>query len=452
MPIIRRLLTLSLACVFAILATPAPAQTLARPGWEGSGMSADLWWKHAIFYQANPRDFRTADGSALHGLAQRLDYLHSLGIDALLLTPIQPDAAHAQAIDPAYGTLDDLDDLIHQASQRDIRVLLDLDPHIATADLPNVARFWLNRGLAGFHVIGATDTAHAQAAILRKACDSYLGQRVLIGDADPSLPTDPRQRTYKAPDSDSPELLLDPRPGTQPKLLASAIRPALDLSQDILQTGHVLPLIATDGPTYPRSMARYADGKHDVDIAKVLATVLLATHGDALLYYGQELGVKAPSSPDAASPSTPLITWAAPPPAAKGKPAPAAAPDAPPNAAVEDANPASLLNWYRQLIALHHGNATIASGANITINQDDQNVLVWIRKPQTISPLNPPLVILCNLSAQPVHLSLKADIVRLHLRGSFLKTVLRSDKGMGTMHLDSMTIAPYTAYIGQLRF
>jgi glycosidase len=452
MPTTRRLLALSLACFLSASIVPATAQTLARPGWEGSGMSSDLWWRHAVLYQANPKGFTTPDGSALHGLTQRLDYIHSLGVDAILLTPIQPDAAHAQTIDPAYGTLDDLDDLIHQASRRDIRVLLDLDPHISNADLPNVARFWLNRGLAGFHVTGVSDTARAQTALLRKVTDSFLGQRILIADADPSLPADPRQRTYRAPDPYSPQLLLDTQPGTQAKLIASTIRPAIDLSQDILQAGRIIPLLATDGPAFTRSMTRYADGQHDVAIAKVLATILLTSHADSLLYYGQELGVKASSSSESASSPTPLIDWTTPPPPAKGKPAPIAAPNAPPSAALEDADPASLLNWYRQLIALHHGNATMASGTNLTINQDDQNVLVWVRKPQTISPLNPPLVILCNLSAQPVHLSLKADIVRLHLRGSFLKTVLRSDKGMGTMHLDSMTLAPYTAYIGQLRF
>jgi hypothetical protein len=453
MPILRRLLTLSLAC--ALCPSVAPAQTLARPNWEGSGMSADLWWKHAILYQANPRDFRTSDGaSALHGLTQRLDYLHSLGIDALLLTPIQPDATHAQAVDPAYGTVDDLDDLIHEASRRDIRVLLDLDTHISADDLPNVARFWLNRGIAGFHVIGASDTAHAQATILRKATDSYLGQRILIGDADPSLPSDPRQRTYKTPNPQSSQLLLTyiADPGSQAKLVASIIRPTIDLTQDTLQTGHIIPLFATDGPAYTRSMNRYGDGKQDVAIAKVLATILLATHADPLLYYGQELGVTAPSGSDAATPGTPLFTWDAPPPPVKGKPAPAAAPNAPPNAALEDTDPASLLNWYRRLTALHHGNATISNGATVTLNHDDQNVLVWVRKPQTVSPISPVLVVICNLSAQPVQLSLKEELKRLQFRGSFLRTVVRSDNGMGTMHLESMTVPPYTSYIGELRF
>jgi hypothetical protein len=43
-------------------------------------------------------------------------------------------------------------------------------------------------------------------------------------------------------------------------------------------------------------------------------------------------------------------------------------------------------------------------------------------------------------------------MTRLHLRGSFLRTLLRSDNGMGTMNLESMTLPPYTAYIGALRY
>ena len=129
-----------------------------------------------------------------------------------------------------------------------------------------------------------------------------------------------------------------------------------------------------------------------------------------------------------------------------------APPSTTPNAALEDADPASLLNWYRRLIELHHSNATINSGEYLTINRDNQNVLIMIRKPKNVSATTPILVILCNLSGQPQHLSIKTDTMKLHLRGSFLRTVLRSDNGMGTMHLESMTLPPYVAYIGELRF
>jgi glycosidase len=483
-PTLRRLLTtISLICM---LTPSAPAQTLARPGWVGSGINTDVWWKHAIVYQVNPIDFNPPTGkdtatSGLHGVAQRLDYIHSLGADALLLTAIQPDAANAQSIDPAYGTLDDLDDLIHEASRHNIRILLDLDPNIPRADIPSVARFWLNRGIAGFHVIGATPEAHAQAAELRKATSTYLGQRILIGDVDPTLSSSPQQRTYKAPDPQTTQLLLDTRLGTVTPLNAAAIRAAVESTESIAQAGHNLPLLATDGPSFKRSMSRYGDGKNDLAIAKLLATILFTTRAQPLLYYGQELGVPTPPASDATPPSnsketpadapkdtpatpadkpkdppaTPVIIWDAPPPPPKGKPSPppeASTPNSTPNAALEDADPNSLLNWYRRLIELHHSNATINSGEYLTINRDDQNVLIMIRKPKDVSATNPILVILCNLSGEPQHLSIKKDTMKLHLRGSFLRTLLRSDNGMGTMHLESMTLPPYTAYVGALRF
>jgi Alpha amylase, catalytic domain len=457
-PTTRRLLTLVLLCV---LTTVARSQTLARPGWVGSGMSTELWWKHAIVYEVNPLNFsppvdKATDGSGLHGIAQHLDYIQSLGADAVLLTPIQPDADHAQSIDPAYGTLDDLDDLIHEASRHNIRILLDLDPKIPAADTPNVARFWLNRGIAGFHIAGATPESHAQAAEIRKATTSYLGQRLLIGDVDPTLPSSPKQRTYKAPDTATTQLLLDASLGAVTPLNPAPIRSAIESTENILQAGHSMPLLATDGPSFQRSMSRYADGKNDLAIAKLLATILFTTRAQPLLYYGQELGVATSQSTES-TPAMPIIIWDAPPPPPKGQPAPSPEPEASmpnptPNAALEDADPASLLNWYRKLIGLHHSNSTINSGEYLTINRDDQNVLIIIRKPKVVSPINPILVILCNLSGEPQHLSIKTDTMKLHLRGSFLRTVLRSDNGMGTMHLESMTLAPYAAYIGEMRF
>jgi glycosidase len=474
----RTLLTLSLTCILTATSPTARSQTLARPGWVGSGITTDLWWKRAILYEVNPADFDPTGGSGIHGITTRLDYIHSLGADALLLTPLQPDPTHAQEIAPSLGTLDDFDDLLREASSRHLRVLLDLDPAISATDLPNVARFWLNRGVAGFHVSGVNDAARAQAATLRTANASYLGQRILIADADPNLApvsqpqpepqpasrgrhqahtrsqrksaTDTTAPTFTTLDTASPQLLLNNSLGTTTTLNAAVIRPAIERLQTIQQTGHSLPLLATDGPTFPRSMSRYADGQHDLAIAKLLATLLFTTRAESLLYYGQELGVHTPSAP---APATPLIVWDAPPVPGKSNTPPAASSsDATPNVALEDANPSSLLNWYRQLSALHHGNATLASGTSLTINRDDQNVLVLVRKPKVVSAGSPVLVLLFNLTAQPVRLSLKGDITKLGLRGSFLRTVLRSDEGIGTLHLEEMTLPPFCAYIGELRY
>jgi glycosidase len=434
MPTLRRC-TIAFLLTTALVAS-ALSQTLARPGWAGSGMTSEPWWRHAVVYQVNPSGF---DTSGLQGVTRRLDYIRSLGVDAILLTPIQTDATHAQTIDAAYGTLDDFDDLVHQASRRDVRILLDLDPRIPPGDLDTVARFWLNRGVAGFHLPAAS-------ADLRKVVSGYVGQRILIGDFAAGTPDSSHDAAQllvypiTGPVTPSP---ASPQPQTSP-LDTKAIRAAIDGSQTLLQSGRGIPLVASDGPAYPRSISRYGDGTHDLAIAKALATTLLATRSAALIYYGQELG-----SSQSTDDHTATLHWDAPPAAQKGEQAPAVST---PNVAVEDADQSSLLNWYRQLSALHHGNRTIASGEEITLDHDDQGVLVWVRKPQTVSTISPAIVVICNLSAQPVHLALKAEIQRLHLRGSFLRALLRSDGGAGPMHLDAMTIAPYGVYIGELRF
>lgn len=454
----HRLSTLLALCLTCALSAAAPAQTLARPGWAGSGLTAEPWWKHAVIYEVdpagfNPAGFNKGGASELKGVTERLDYVQSLGVDALLLTPIQTATANVQSVDPSYGTVDDLDELIHQASSHNIRVLLTLSSGVAASDLTAAARLWLNHGVAGFHLAGASGTAAdaylAQIGELHKVTNSYVGQRIVIGDLRQSAAADAQAKVpqAKAPQGRDAQLLLDPRAGTASQLSAAVIRPAIDASEELLQAG-VMPVLLSDGPEYARSVSRYGNGKDDVAIAKALATVLLASRAGSLIYYGQELGVATASASDPAA-----IRWYAPPVVAKGTPAtePSAQP-AGPNVALEDADKASLLNWYRQLSVLHHGNRTVSTGATVTINRDDQNVLVWVRKPQVVSKISPPIVVICNLSAQPVHLALKEDIKRLHLRGSFLRTVLRTDTGSGPMHLESMTISPFGVYIGELRF
>jgi glycosidase len=413
-----------LALLLVTLTTTALSQTLARPGWVGSGMNAEPWWKHAVIYQVDPTTFTTNE---LQGITTHLDYIQSLGADAILLTPLNT-TPNAQTIDPAHGTVDDLDDLIHQSSRHNIRVLLTLPEANPTA-----ARFWLNHGIAGFYLTGIVPT---QAPELRKILSSYVGQRILINDV----------TQY-----DDSQLTITPIVDLHAtQLSAQTTRPAIETTQSDPQSGHSAPLLITDGPGLTRSMSRFSDGKHDLAIAKAVAAILLTNRAAALIYYGQELGLTTPPTPESTAPQ---IHWEAPPAPAKGHAAPTPEPgEAGPNVALEDANSASLLNWYRQLSALHHGNATISTGAPIALNRDDQNVLVWVRKPKAISTISPAIVVICNLSAQPVQLSLKSDMQRLHLKGSFLRTVMRSDTGSGPMHLESMTISPYGVYIGELRY
>src|SRR6202451_893555 len=96
----------------------------------------DPWWKHALIYEIYPRSFQDSDGDGigdLNGITQRLDYLQSLGVDAIWLSPIYPspqvdfgyDISDYENIDPQYGTLADFDRLVAEAKKRNIRILLD---------------------------------------------------------------------------------------------------------------------------------------------------------------------------------------------------------------------------------------------------------------------------------------------------------------------------------------
>ena len=89
----------------------------------------EKWWHDKIAYQIYPKSFQDTTGSGtgdIQGVIQRLDYLANLGVDALWLTPFYPspqvdngyDVADYLDVDPAFGTLEDVDCLIAEAHQR----------------------------------------------------------------------------------------------------------------------------------------------------------------------------------------------------------------------------------------------------------------------------------------------------------------------------------------------
>ncbi len=98
------------------------------------------WWQTGIIYQIYPRSFQDSNGDGigdLPGIIQRLDYLQSLNINALWLSPIFPspmhdfgyDVADYTAIHPMFGTMADFDRLLAEAHARDLKVMLDLVPN-----------------------------------------------------------------------------------------------------------------------------------------------------------------------------------------------------------------------------------------------------------------------------------------------------------------------------------
>ncbi len=94
------------------------------------------WWQHAVFYEIYPRSFADSNNDGIGdipGITSKLDYLHWLGVDALWIAPMFPspqvdwgyDISDYYNVNPDYGTLNDMDNLLAQGKQRNIRVLLD---------------------------------------------------------------------------------------------------------------------------------------------------------------------------------------------------------------------------------------------------------------------------------------------------------------------------------------
>lgn len=98
------------------------------------------WWRSAVIYQVYPRSFSDSDGDGIGdipGLIGRLDYLASLGIDAVWISPFYSSPLHDggydvtdyHSIDERLGTMDDVRALIDQAHARGIRILMDIVPN-----------------------------------------------------------------------------------------------------------------------------------------------------------------------------------------------------------------------------------------------------------------------------------------------------------------------------------
>lgn len=95
------------------------------------------WWKSAVVYQVYPRSFADSDGDGvgdLRGIIGRLDHLQRLGVDVIWLSPVYQsphadagyDISDYQAIDPLFGTLEDIDALIAELHGRRMKLVMDL--------------------------------------------------------------------------------------------------------------------------------------------------------------------------------------------------------------------------------------------------------------------------------------------------------------------------------------
>jgi alpha-glucosidase len=112
------------------------------------------WWRDAVIYQIYIRSFADSDGDGvgdLPGVRSRLGHLRELGVDAVWLNPFYPspqadagyDVSDYRDVDPRFGSLADIDDLIRDAHESGLRIIIDLVPNHTSHEHP-----WFRAALA----------------------------------------------------------------------------------------------------------------------------------------------------------------------------------------------------------------------------------------------------------------------------------------------------------------
>ena len=475
--------SLLLAGCCTLLTPLAPAQTLAHRNWAGSGLNTAPWWRNAVFYRIAPASFQDSNGDGngdLAGIAQRMDYLQSLGIDAIILqTPFDPSG---------------FDDLITAASHHRIRILVDLRP-TPGENIVAAARQWLARGASGIELhVSSADAANSSSQdalnAIRPILHALPGERVLIAAANPNTPT----ALTKAAD-------LTETPITPPTSLSAQLGQPLNAA--------TAPLFVTDPDARSAELFSHdSTPAHTLALNQAAAIQMLASpNAAASLLYGQEIGLEKPlnglmqwtpsnlTPPGDLHPEEELL----PEPVARPKPSdpnvygafvpyvapkhikpialnpfdpntfpgfstravqPEPTPDTTPhelqladttrNVAVENHDPHSLLSFYKRLIQLHHDSPAIRSGQLTPLHLNQPNTLAWILRAPNASRTNPPLVIVCNLSLQPLSVSLADDLAPFHIRHVAIRNLLTSAPGMTIETTDHFTLPPNTVYLGQV--
>ena len=291
---------------------------------------------------------------------------------------------------------------------------------------------------------------------------AFPGTRVLIGET--YLPNiEELAKMYGPPGKPEFHLPMDTQVAFINKLDVATFRSKL-IDAETHLSAHI-PLLLFDNHDNPRLDMRYGDGVHDEDIQRVLATVLFASRGAALFYYGDEIGMKTTPPRRKRDVKDPIgITgW----PKEKGRdgertpmqwdastnagfttgtpwlPVPPSA--AAINVATQKNDPDSLFAWYRALIRLKKTVPAFENGANIMLDTENNKVLSWMRQAQGAVQV----VVCVNFTAEPQTVDLA--IGGAGIRPRRLKTLLKTPGAANPESLGAIELGSYGVYIGEVQ-
>ena len=358
----------------------------------------------------------------------------------------------------------------------------------------DVARFWMQKGVSGFRLdaitsmfedlalkdepyLAGTDAygdrnvsrvytdnlpeVHDILRQLRNVTNEYQG-RVLIGET--YLPNVGELAKMYGRNRDELQLPMDTQLGFTNKLSVAAFRSKLQDAETKIN-GNV-PLFVFENHDNPRSINRYGDGKHDGEIARLLAALLFTPRDAALVYYGEELGMvnNDPKRKEDVKDPIGRIGW----PKEKGRDGertpmqwnagadagfsvakqtwvPVAPDYKTVNVSAESKEPNSLLNYYKKLIRLRKENSQLRDGDFIAIDESNQSVLSFLRKTAD----GKAALVSLNFTAEPQTLHL--DLAPHGIKATRAKLLLASyPNASGESDATQFVIPPYGAYVGEL--
>ncbi len=350
--------------------------------------------------------------------------------------------------------------LFEDPQMRDEDVALDKDGKSYTNAFGDVAlQDTRTSNLPEVHPVMAEMRAYAD----KFSTDKFPGTRVFVGET--YLPNVAELlKQYGTPEHPEFQLPMDTQIGFINKLDVVAFRAKLEDAETDLGTN--IPLIVFDNHDNARLDTRYGDGVHDTDIQRVISTMLFASRGASLFYYGDEIGMRTtpPTRKEDVQDPIGVTGW----PKEKGRdgertpmqwtPGPNAGFDAPtakpwlpvpPNASTinvqtEKGDPNSLFAWYQALIRLKKTNPAFSQGSDTMLDKQNTKVLSWKRDAAGA----PPVVVALNFTAEPQ----TVNLVGRGLSDGPVTTLLKTPGSNDPTSLKTIQLGPYGVYIGQLQF
>ena len=356
--------------------------------------------------------------------------------------------------------------------------------------MDGVLEFWMNHGVAGFridavsrlfedpelhddpylpgyNVYGDRNIEHKYTDNLpevhdvlkevRRVVDHYPGDPVLVTEADePNI----EELTKMYGSGDEVQLPMDFQIADVNELSATRFRNLFNQVEK--NSAHGQPEYFFSNHDQPRQWDRYGDGKHNEQIAKLMAALLLATRGTPQMYYGEELGMRTTDPARIEDVHDPIgkIGW----PKEKGRdgertpmqwdgsaeagfttsakpwlPVPPSATQY--NVEAERKDPDSIFNWYKRLLALRKSEPALRDGSYESVNDTDPNVFAFLRRSDDSTVL-----VALNFTA-------KAQTVQLAIPGKDgkVETLLKTPGAADPKSLGLIPLGPFGVYIGKLQ-